>query len=69
MPLIGVPCTGTTSQDGREATIMVHASAAASSNDSQGCEQYSKAPHLTYSESLQCCHIYCDMTGRVLACD
>ena len=53
---------------------MVHASAAASSNaigsgsGTQGHEQHSKARDPTYSESLQC-HIYCDMTGRMLACD
>ena len=49
---------------------MVHASAAASSNGrrTQGHEQHSKARDPTYSESLQC-HIYCDMTGRVLACN
>ncbi|CAK0785869.1 hypothetical protein CVIRNUC_009082 [Coccomyxa viridis] len=42
-----------TSQDGQEATIMVHASAAASSNGrrTQGHEQHSKTHDPTYSQA------------------
>lgn len=67
--LYGVPCAGMISQDGQGANIMVHASAAVSNSGrcTQGREQHSKAPDLSYSASLQT-SVYFGMTGCVLAC-